>query len=363
MGDDAQVSSHKFAWAFTGFFLLCAAVYASSTVMLGFLATAALVCPSERFRRWEPAAGLLRHVPGRLATFLAVAIFLLSCYFADAPIFSGVFTSDSDEVQEQAAAQEQTEDQGQSQTDEQAAAEAEPTRSMLPLPKAGAEGDALEDVRLVRTTKVVEYGRGAIDATRLVSCSDATVTVTAEDLSIESCGKQTVTYTLERNDATRTVTKTFTVRDTKGPQIVLADAAPSIDRGEAFDPYACVTSVEDPVDGPLAQVDVAPAEDGDGWYTIEGTVDADVAGTYFLTVRAHDRNANQATKELRVSVVDDAATADAARDYVINVNSGKFHYPSCSDVALMRPQNRRDVHMTRTEVLEQGYAPCRHCNP
>lgn len=49
--------------------------------------------------------------------------------------------------------------------------------------------------------------------------------------------------------------------------------------------------------------------------------------------------------------------------YVINTNSKKFHYPTCSSVGDMKPKNRRDVNETRDNIIAQGYVPCKRCNP
>ena len=60
-----------------------------------------------------------------------------------------------------------------------------------------------------------------------------------------------------------------------------------------------------------------------------------------------------------------AATAESAdvRDYVLNTNSKKFHYPSCPGVAKMKAKNRKDYTGTREEVIAMGYDPCGQCNP
>lgn len=57
-------------------------------------------------------------------------------------------------------------------------------------------------------------------------------------------------------------------------------------------------------------------------------------------------------------------TADAnARDYVVNTNTGKFHYPYCSSVGDMNPANRSDRTCPRDDLLAEGYVPCKRCNP
>ena len=69
---------------------------------------------------------------------------------------------------------------------------------------------------------------------------------------------------------------------------------------------------------------------------------------------------------------DDAARAaeeqpaeepNPGQEYVVNTNSGKFHYPTCSSVDQMKPKNRWDYTGTRDELIEMGYQPCKRCNP
>lgn len=49
--------------------------------------------------------------------------------------------------------------------------------------------------------------------------------------------------------------------------------------------------------------------------------------------------------------------------YVLNINTKKFHNPSCSSVGDMNPKNRQDVTMSREEVINMGYVPCKRCHP
>ena len=51
------------------------------------------------------------------------------------------------------------------------------------------------------------------------------------------------------------------------------------------------------------------------------------------------------------------------RDYVLNNNSMKFHYPNCSSVDDILPENRQDVTATRDEVISWGYDSCGRCHP
>lgn len=56
-------------------------------------------------------------------------------------------------------------------------------------------------------------------------------------------------------------------------------------------------------------------------------------------------------------------TPSPEKDWVLNTNTGKFHKPSCSSVKEIKESNRRDVHMTREDVIAQGFQPCGKCKP
>ena len=51
------------------------------------------------------------------------------------------------------------------------------------------------------------------------------------------------------------------------------------------------------------------------------------------------------------------------RTYILNTNSKKFHYPSCSGVADISAWNKKEVKATRQELIQQGYDPCGLCEP
>lgn len=53
----------------------------------------------------------------------------------------------------------------------------------------------------------------------------------------------------------------------------------------------------------------------------------------------------------------------ASREYVLNTNTKKFHYPDCSSAQEIKPQNKKVVTETREELINEGYDPCKRCNP
>lgn len=54
-------------------------------------------------------------------------------------------------------------------------------------------------------------------------------------------------------------------------------------------------------------------------------------------------------------------SVSAEADYILNINTKKFHLPSCSSVDDMKDCNRQDFHGTFEEAVEQGYIPCKRC--
>lgn len=65
---------------------------------------------------------------------------------------------------------------------------------------------------------------------------------------------------------------------------------------------------------------------------------------------------------------DDPPEADAGGDvqnaeYILNTNTKKFHYPTCSSVRQMSDANKQEYVGTREELIANGYDPCGRCHP
>lgn len=58
-----------------------------------------------------------------------------------------------------------------------------------------------------------------------------------------------------------------------------------------------------------------------------------------------------------------ATSTTTTGSYVLNTNTHKFHVPSCSSVENISPKNRKDVSESREQIISEGYAPCKRCNP
>ncbi len=57
------------------------------------------------------------------------------------------------------------------------------------------------------------------------------------------------------------------------------------------------------------------------------------------------------------------AEAGGTVTYVVNTNTGKFHYPTCSSADDIAPENRMDWTGSRDALVGRGYVPCKRCNP
>lgn len=56
-------------------------------------------------------------------------------------------------------------------------------------------------------------------------------------------------------------------------------------------------------------------------------------------------------------------TQSGGTDYILNTNTKKFHYPSCSSVDSMKESNKGYYTGSRDDLIAQGYSPCGRCHP
>lgn len=59
---------------------------------------------------------------------------------------------------------------------------------------------------------------------------------------------------------------------------------------------------------------------------------------------------------------DSSSSSSGSGSYVGNANSGKFHIASCGSVDKMSEANKV-FFSSRDEAINQGYVPCKRCNP
>ena len=75
--------------------------------------------------------------------------------------------------------------------------------------------------------------------------------------------------------------------------------------------------------------------------------------------------AEQETKVNETALNETSSDLESSTDvrYVLNVNSNKFHYPSCKSIKRMKKENRVDTSLSREILIERGFSPCGSCNP
>lgn len=59
----------------------------------------------------------------------------------------------------------------------------------------------------------------------------------------------------------------------------------------------------------------------------------------------------------------DVSADTANTEYVLNVNTKKFHKPTCSAAKQMKEENKQEYSGSRDNLITQGYEPCKKCNP
>ncbi len=70
------------------------------------------------------------------------------------------------------------------------------------------------------------------------------------------------------------------------------------------------------------------------------------------------------TDEQGTIVATDTSDGSAEQgDYILNANTKKFHRPTCASVKRMSETNKVVSTQSREALIEQGYEPCKNCNP
>ncbi len=69
------------------------------------------------------------------------------------------------------------------------------------------------------------------------------------------------------------------------------------------------------------------------------------------------------TDEPEVETEDTTVTESSVQTYILNTNTMKFHYETCSSVSTINESNKATYTGTREELIDQGYDPCGNCDP
>ena len=60
---------------------------------------------------------------------------------------------------------------------------------------------------------------------------------------------------------------------------------------------------------------------------------------------------------------DESSKNNGKQTYILNTNTKKFHKPDCRSVKQMSEKNKKQVKDMRDHIIDDGYDPCKICNP
>lgn len=98
---------------------------------------------------------------------------------------------------------------------------------------------------------------------------------------------------------------------------------------------------------------------GDNWAESSGTYQSTAASV------AVETPVPQPETDTAVQITPESSAPQESQGitYVLNTNTKKFHYPTCSSVDDMKEKNKQIYTGSREEVISMGYVPCKRCNP
>lgn len=103
---------------------------------------------------------------------------------------------------------------------------------------------------------------------------------------------------------------------------------------------------------------------GDSWLSSEkGNSDSSSDGNSAVSQSAADKSGTQQAAVQTESVKETSVLVSTGTEYILNTNTKKFHYPSCSSVKQMKASNKKEYTGSRDDLIAQGYDPCKKCNP
>lgn len=103
---------------------------------------------------------------------------------------------------------------------------------------------------------------------------------------------------------------------------------------------------------------------GNSWLSSEkGNSDSSSGGNSAVSQSAADKSGTQQAAVQTESVKETSAPVSTGTEYILNTNTKKFHYPSCSSVKQMKASNKKEYTGSRDDLIAQGYDPCKKCNP
>ena len=76
-----------------------------------------------------------------------------------------------------------------------------------------------------------------------------------------------------------------------------------------------------------------------------------------------DKNENKDSSGKKNDGSKQETTESGQQTYILNTNTKKFHKPDCYSVKQMSEKNKKKYKGSRKSLINEGYSPCKNCNP
>lgn len=105
--------------------------------------------------------------------------------------------------------------------------------------------------------------------------------------------------------------------------------------------------------------------DGDSWVIEEAVTEAVTTVTEPVTESQTEEPEiiKLEPVEQQEPVEREMPSEEKSQTYILNTNTKKFHYPSCSSVDSMKDKNKQEYTGSRDDIIAMGYDPCKRCYP
>lgn len=86
------------------------------------------------------------------------------------------------------------------------------------------------------------------------------------------------------------------------------------------------------------------------------------SSTSSSSMKSETESSSESKSSSSAKPSDTYSKPEVTTTYVLNTNTKKFHYRSCSEVKKIKPKNYSTVS-SRSAAISRGYSPCKRCNP
>ena len=123
---------------------------------------------------------------------------------------------------------------------------------------------------------------------------------------------------------------------------------------------------------PGIEIDYTTGESSGLEYTSNNTTSNTTTNNSTNTSTATNTTANSSSNtkdENKTEIIETSKSENATSNvnitssYVLNTSTKKFHETTCSSISTMSEKNMKNYTGSRSDLISQGYVPCKKCNP